>query len=144
MSIWILIISLICFGSSVWSMKSLFKSKDKMQAEFITSYNKVVKSKEDENTYLGIITLFAILYTGMWINFYVVAFNVFNYQLLVLSLVAVFYMLQSIYNLFKGVSMLIKKEIKTSLINKFLNVVELFYVGYFIYYYVTIFGSRGF
>jgi len=135
MSIWILIISLLALYFSVISMRTWFKSNSELQEEFTKSYNKI-KEESGETAYNWTIILFSILYTGLWINFYVVAFNIFNSEWLVLSLVAVFYLLQSIYNFFKGLVMLAKKEVKSSLISKVLNTIELTYVVYFIYYYV--------
>jgi len=135
MSIWILIVSLICLYFSIISMKNWFKSNNKLQEEFIKSYNKI-KEESSEEVYNWTIILFSIFYTGLWINFYVVAFNAFNSEWLVLSLVAVFYLLQSIYNFFKGLIMFAKKEVKSSVVNKVLNTIELVYVVYFIYYYV--------
>jgi len=135
MSIWILIVSLICLYFSIISMKNWFKSNNKLQEEFIKSYNKI-KEESSEEVYNWTIILFSIFYTGLWINFYVVAFNAFNSEWLVLSLVAVFYLLQSIYNFFKGLIMFAKKEVKSSVVNKVLNTIELLYVVYFIYYYV--------
>ncbi|OHD25267.1 MAG: hypothetical protein A2Y34_03940 [Spirochaetes bacterium GWC1_27_15] len=143
MSIFVLIISFLCLGCSLIAMKNLFKSNGRMQEDFIKAYDKGIKSSEDSKIYNFIIVLFSIFYTGMWVHFYIIAFNIFNPQLLILSLVAVFYLLQSIYGFFRCLSMFAKKEIKSGLINRVLNVVELFYVVYFLYYYVTIF-NRGF
>ena len=137
MSIFVLIISFICLGCSLIAMKNLFKSNSKMQENFIKSYDQSIKTKEDIKIYNSAVMIFAILYTGVWIHFYVIAFNVFN-QLLTMSLIAVFYLLQSIYNFFRGLSMFAKKEVKSSFINRILNVFELVYVVYFIYYYVFV------
>jgi len=143
MSIFVLIISFLCLGCSLLAMKKLFKSNSRMQEDFIKSYDQSIKTIEDNKIYNFTVLLFSIIYTGMWVHFYVIAFNVFNYEWMVLSLVAVFFLLQSIYGFFRGLSMFAKKEIKSGLFNRVLNVVELVYVVYFIYYYVVIFSSRG-
>jgi len=136
MSIFVLIISFLCLGCSFLAMKKLFKSNSRIQEDFIKSYDQSIKTAEDDKIYNFTILLFSIIYTGMWIHFYVIAFNIFNYEWMILSLVAVFFLLQSIYGFFKSLSMFAKKEIKSGLINRVLNVVELCYVVYFIYYYV--------
>ena len=135
MSMFVLIISLLALYFSVISMKNWFKSNNKLQEEFTKSYNKI-KEEASEEVYNWTIILFSIFYTGLWINFYVVAFNVFKSEWLSLSLIAVFYLLQSIYNFFKGLIMFAQKEVKSSVVNKVLNTIELVYVVYFIYYYV--------
>jgi len=121
------------------SMKSWFKSNEQIQIDFIKSYNEGVKSLHGEEEYTRFVFIFSIVYTVLWVNFYITAFNIFNYgQLVFLSLVGVFYLLESIYGFFNGLNMLDKKEIKVGSIQKLLDTVELAYVIYFIIYYIRI------
>jgi len=137
MSIWVLIISFICLYLSAKSVRNLFKSNKKLQEIFIKAYDEGVISFKGEKEYLSFTTSFYIWYTILWVVFYIIAFNVFNYGgLVLLSLVAVFYLLQSIYTMFSGLAKLAKKEMKSGIVHRLLNVVEFVYIVYFIYYYV--------
>ena len=137
MSIWVLIVSFLCLYLSAKSVLNLFKSNKKLQEVFTKAYDEGVVSFKGEKEYLTFVTRFYLIYTILWIIFYIIAFNVFNYgELVLLSLIAVFYLLQSIYTLFNGLNMLAKKEMKSSIGHRLLNIVEFVYITYFIYYYV--------
>lgn len=138
MSLWTLIISLLCLGFSVASMKTWFISNTQLQEKFMNDYNKAV-SQFNVRIYDVSMFLFSVLFTGLYVNFYIISFNMFNLSnKMILSFIAVFFLLQSIYNFFKGLVMYFKKEIKSSIINKLLNTIELGYIIFFIYYYVII------
>lgn len=144
MSICVLIISFICLYFSIKSMRSWFKSSKQIQEEFLKSLDDGIKAS-DEKSFTSSFLLFGMIYTIIWVWFYMNVYNVFNYGgLVILSLIAVFYILQTVYNFFRSLGMLIKKEIKVSLVGKVLNTIELVYIICFIYYYViTRMGSLG-
>jgi hypothetical protein len=136
MSIIVLIITFITLILSLKSVKNLFKSNNKMQEEFIEAYNKALE-KVDSKIFDATFVVTSFLYLLIWIIFYVIVFNVFNDTGSLLSLIAVFFLLQTIYNCYKSFEMYTNKQIKSHILNRVLNVIELGYIVYFICFYIV-------
>jgi hypothetical protein len=138
MSIWVLIVSILVFVLSLQAQKSMFLTTKGMQEKFELNYDKGVK-QVGEDAFKSALIIFSILHTVLYVIFYVITFNFFKSTEIALGFVAVFFLLESIYNMVKGWKILSEKKVKSSVVMKSLNLIELIYIAYFTYCYVASF-----